>query len=330
LWFRTMEYTSLGHTGLKVSRLCFGTMGMGSKEWMQWILTEEEGSLLIKKALDLGINFFDTADSYSNGQSEQILGNAIHTYARREEVVISTKVFFPMGNKGVNEGGLSRKHILSSIETSLKNLGTHYIDLYQIHRWDYETPIKETLDTLNDLVRSGKVRYIGASSMYAWQFAKALHTSEFHHLSSFISMQNQYSLLYREEEREMIPLCKDAGVGLIPFCPLARGRLARPLSTPASSRVTSDPITPKYFGYDFEGEIISRVYELSQKKNASMAQIALRWLLDKKGVVSPIVGATQATQLEDLARTFQVTPLTEEEHQYLEEPYRPRPLLNAL
>jgi len=222
---------------------------------------------------------------------------------------------------------------MSSLETSLKNLGTDYIDLYQIHRWDYKTPIKETLETLDDLVRSGKVRHIGASSMYAYQFSKALHTSQLRHLASFVSMQNNYSLLYREEEREMVPLCREEGVGLMPFCPLARGKLTKAPTATAdhtkTQREATDPFTDKYFGQDFEGEIINRVHELSQKKNVSMAQVALRWVLAQKGVVSPIVGATSAAQLEDLVKCFSFS-LSDEECKYLQQPYKPRPLLNVL
>lgn len=276
-----MEYTNLGDTGLKVSRLCLGTMGMGSTTWQKWVVGEDASVAIVKKAIDIGINFFDTADSYSAGKSEEYLGIALKTHAKRDQVVIATKVYYPTGN-GVNDSGLSRKHIMSSIDTSLKNLGTDYVDLYQIHRWDYNTPIMETLTTLDDLVRSGKVRYIGASSMYAWQFSKALHLAGMNHLHKFVTMQNHYSLLYREEEREMIPLCRDQGVGIIPFCPLGRGMLCRPPGT-TTERASLDPITNKYYGQDFETEIINRVHELAEKKGVSMAQISLKWPFKSKG-----------------------------------------------
>src|SRR5688572_23056915 len=220
-----MEYINLGHTGLKVSRICLGAMTYGSPQWREWVLSEEASRPFIQRALDLGINFFDTADVYSLGASEEVLGRALKDFARRDEVIIATKVYNPMG-PGPNQRGLSRKHIMDSIDASLRRLGTDYVDLYQTHRWDSETPIEETLEALNDLVRMGKVRYLGASSMYAWQFAQALYLADRHGWSRFVAMQNHYNLVYREEEREMIPLCRAEGIGLIPWSPLARGFLA--------------------------------------------------------------------------------------------------------
>eukprot|EP01112_Ceratiomyxa_fruticulosa_P008326 TRINITY_DN2156_c0_g1_i1.p1 TRINITY_DN2156_c0_g1~~TRINITY_DN2156_c0_g1_i1.p1 ORF type:complete len:327 (-),score=47.65 TRINITY_DN2156_c0_g1_i1:25-1005(-) len=326
-----MEYTRFGNTGVKVSRLCFGTMGVGDPKWKMgnWVQSEDDSLKLLRKAFDIGVNFFDTADSYSDGKSEEILGKAVNSFAQgRESVVLATKVFYPTG-KGVNDSGLSRKHIMHSVEQSLKRLQTDHIDLYQVHRWDYNTDIRETLETLDDLVRSGKVRYIGASSMYAWQFMKALSVSEFHHLAKHVSMQTQYSLLYREDEREMLPCCRDQQIAVIPFCPLGRGLLARPPESSPTLRSTTDPITKNYYHETHDPIIIHRVQEIAQKKNVTMAQVSLKWVLDGPGITSAIIGATKPEQLDDLLNVFKVN-ITKEERAYLEEPYKPRPLLNVL
>ncbi|MCX7756451.1 MAG: aldo/keto reductase [Anaerolineales bacterium] len=319
-----MEYARLGNTGLKVSRICLGCMGFGDPDrWIhKWVLKEEESRSIIKKALELGINFFDTANVYSLGVSEEILGRALKDFARREEVVIATKVFFKM-REDPNGGGLSRKAILTEIDNSLRRLGTDYVDLYQIHRWDYETPIEETMDALNDVVRAGKARYIGASAMWAWQFQKALYVAEKHGWARFVSMQNHYNLIYREEEREMMPLCRAEGIGSIPYSPLASGRLTRDWSE-TTLRYETDQI--QKMKYDAAAEmdrpIVERVAELAQKHGVPRAQIALAWLLHKPPVVAPIVGATKISHLEDAVAALSVR-LSQEEMTYLEEPYQP-------
>ena len=323
-----MEYTRLGNTGMKVSRICLGTMTYGTPQWRPWVLDEEASRPFIKQALELGINFFDTADMYSLGVSEEVVGRALKDFAKRDEIVLATKVYNPMGD-GPNQKGLSRFHIMNAVEDSLRRLGTDYIDLYQIHRWDYETPIEETLETLNDLVRSGKVRYIGASSMWAWQFAKALYTSDLNGWSRFVSMQNHYSLAYREEEREMNPLCVDQGIGIIPWSPLARGLLTGSV-TPEGQQLTKRSQTDKYaqgmFRYDeTDFEIVSRVHKLAGEHGAVPAQIALAWLLHKPGVVAPIVGASKAGHITDAVGAVEIE-LTEEELAFLEEPYKPYPV----
>ncbi|PWH12337.1 MAG: aldo/keto reductase [Anaerolineae bacterium] len=319
-----MEYARLGNTGLKVSRICLGCMGFGDPErWIhKWVLKEDESRPIIQKALELGINFFDTANVYSLGVSEEILGRALRDFARREEVVIATKVFFKM-REDPNGGGLSRKAILTEIDNSLRRLGTDYVDLYQIHRWDYETPIEETMEALNDVVRAGKARYIGASAMWAWQFQKALHVAEKHGWTRFVSMQNHYNLIYREEEREMLPLCRAEGIGSIPYSPLASGRLTRDWSE-STKRYETDQI--QKMKYDASAEIdrpiVERVAELAAKHGISRAQIALAWLLNKPPVVAPIVGATKISHLEDAVAALSVR-LSQEEMNYLEEPYQP-------
>lgn len=319
-----MEYARLGNTGLKVSRICLGCMGFGDPDrWIhKWVLKEEESRSIIKKALELGINFFDTANVYSLGVSEEILGRALKDFARREEVVIATKVFFKM-REDPNGGGLSRKAILTEIDNSLRRLGTDYVDLYQIHRWDYETPIEETMEALNDVVRAGKARYIGASAMWAWQFQKALYVAEKHGWTRFVSMQNHYNLIYREEEREMMPLCRAEGIGSIPYSPLASGRLTRDWSE-TTLRYETDQI--QKMKYDAAAEmdrpIVERVAELAQKHGVPRAQIALAWLLHKPPVVAPIVGATKISHLEDAVAALSVS-LSQEEMNYLEEPYQP-------
>jgi len=319
-----VEYTRLGNTGLKVSRICLGCMGFGDAErWIhKWVLNEDDSRPVIQKALKMGINFFDTANVYSLGASEEILGRALRDFARREEVVIATKVFFKMREEP-NGGGLSRKAILSEIDNSLRRLGTDYVDLYQIHRWDYETPIEETMEALNDVVRAGKARYIGASAMWAWQFQKALHVAETHGWTRFVSMQNHYNLMYREEEREMMPLCRDQGIGAIPYSPLASGRLTRDWAE-STMRSETDQIQKMKYDAAMENDrpIVERVAELAKKHGVTRAQIALAWLLQKEPVTAPIVGATKISHLEDAVAALAVN-LTAEEVAYLEEPYQP-------
>ena len=324
-----MEYARLGSTGMKVSRICLGCMSYGQPgKGMSWELDEEASRPYIQRALEQGINFFDTADVYSNGSSEEILGRALKDFAAsRDEVVIATKVNQPMG-PGPNERGLSRKHIMSSIDASLKRLGTDYVDLYQIHRWDYETPIEETLEALHDVVRAGKARYIGASAMYAWQFAKALFTAELHGWTRFVSMQPHYNLIYREEEREMLPLCQDQKIAVIPFSPLARGVLARKLAQGQEEtiRYQSDFLAKSRYAQDDNLTTVERVSELAEARGLPMAQVALAWILSKPVVTAPIIGATKPHHLEDAIAALSVR-LTPEEIQRLEEPYRPHPII---
>jgi aryl-alcohol dehydrogenase (NADP+) len=323
-----MKYMNLGHSGLQVSRICLGCMSFGSKKWREWVIEEEESRPVIKKALELGINFFDTANMYSLGVSEEIVGRALKDFTSRDEVVIATKVFFPMNEKP-NQGGLSRKHIFASLDASLKRLGTDYVDLYQIHRWDYNTPIEETMEALNDLVKMGKVRYLGASSMFAWQLAKAVYISRHNGWSSFISMQNHYNLAYREEEREMIPFCREEGIGLIPWSPLARGLLSgnRTLDGQAKTlRAATDDFAKKLYYSAGDFLIADRVAELAAKKDITPSQLALGWLLNKPAVVAPIIGTSKPTQLEEATKALSVTISTEEE-KFLEEPYQPHTIL---
>ncbi len=322
-----MEYVRLGSTGLKVSRICLGCMSYGgpTERW-QWALEEEQSRPFIRQALDLGINFFDTADFYSNGQSEIVVGRALRDFASRDEVVIATKVYFNMG-PGPNDCGLSRKHILSAIDASLKRLGTDYVDLYQIHRWDYETPIEETLEALHDVVRAGKARYIGASSMYAWQFAKALYTADLHGWTRFACMQPYYNLAYREEEREMLPLCQDQGIGVIPWSPLARGRLARKPSKEQSEtlRAQTDAFGKRLYS-DEDLSVMQRVSDVAEERGLPMAQVALAWMFSKPVVSAPIIGATKPHHLDDAAAALSVR-LSPEEIRRLEEVYQPHPVL---
>lgn len=323
-----MHYINLGKTGLKVSRLCLGMMTYGDPKWRDWILGEEESRPLIKRAVELGINFFDTANMYSRGVSEEITGRALRDFARRDEVVIATKLFFPMGDKP-NQGGLSRKHIMDSIDASLRRLGTDYVDLYQIHRWDKETPIEETLEALHEVVKSGKARYIGASSMFAWQFAKALYLADLHGWTRFVSMQNHYNLVYREEEREMIPLCRAEGVGVIPWSPLARGFLAGNRTREKSgvtARAKTDKFAHEMYYQNNDFDIVDRVIENAKRKDVKPAQIALAWLLHQPGVTAPIIGASKMYQLEEAVRALEIQ-LSEDECKFLEEPYRPHPIL---
>jgi len=322
-----MEYIRLGSTGLRVSRICLGCMSYGTPtERWPWALDEEQSRPFIQHALELGINFFDTADTYSNGMSEEVVGRALRDYASREEVVIATKVFSVMG-PGPNDHGLSRKHILSGIDASLKRLGTDYVDLYQTHRWDYETPIEETLEALNDVVRAGKARYIGASSMYAWQFAKALYTSDLHGWARFVSMQPYYNLVYREEEREMLPLCRDQQIAVIPWSPMARGLLTRKPSPERNEtlRAQTDAFGKRLYGeQDFA--IAQRVSDVAEARGLPMAQIALAWMLTKPFITAPIIGATKPHHLDDAVAAISVQ-LSVDEIEHLEEAYQTHPVL---
>jgi aryl-alcohol dehydrogenase-like predicted oxidoreductase len=326
-----MKYTKLGNSGLEISRLCLGCMGFGdAKRWIHpWVIDEESSRTIIKKALDLGINFFDTANVYSDGTSEEFVGRALKDYANRDEMVLATKVYFPM-HKGPNGSGLSRKHIMSEIDKSLKRLGTDYVDLYQIHRWDYNTPIEETMEALHDLVKAGKVRYIGASAMYAWQFLKALHVADKNGWTKFVSMQNHLNLIYREEEREMLPLCNEEKIGVIPYSPLASGRLTRDWSNTTLRSETDDTQKSKYGATENTDRlVVERVAEIAEKLGVSRSHIALAWLLQKEPVAAPIIGATKISHLEDSVGALSVK-LTAEDVAYLEEPYVPHPVVGAL
>jgi aryl-alcohol dehydrogenase-like predicted oxidoreductase len=319
-----MEYVNLGSTGLKVSRICLGTMTYGSKKWREWVLDEEESRPFIKRALEAGINFFDTADMYSAGASEEVLGRALKDFGpTRDRLVIATKVFNPMGDDP-NQRGLSRKHIRHAIDDSLRRLKTDYVDLYQIHRFDHQTPMEETLEALNEVVRDGKALYIGASSMFAWQFAQMLAISDANGWARFVTMQNHYNLLYREEEREMNPLCESEGVGLIPWSPLARGVLAGNRKA-KTTRARTDDFGANLYGKemaDADQRVLDRLDEISVKRGISQAQIALAWLLHKPGMVAPIVGASKSHHLDDAVAAADVK-LSAEEIARLEEPYIP-------
>lgn len=327
-----MEYTRLGNSGLEVSKLCLGCMGFGdASKWSRgsWILNEEESMKIIKRALELGINFFDTADMYSLGESERILGKAIKKYANRNDVVIATKIFYPLRD-GKNNKGLSRKYIFEAVEASLKRLDMDYIDLLVIHRFDYDTPLEETMEALHDLIKMGKVRYIGASAMYAWQFQKANYIAEKHGWTKFISMQNHYNLLYREDERELIPYCIDSGIQLTPYSPLASGRLSRS-SHEQSKRFEEDKVTQdKYINtLKEDNRIIDRVGEIADKKGITRVQVALAWLLSHNYVASPLIGATKLSHLEGAIGALDVK-LTQEEINYLEEEYIPHKIVGAI
>jgi aryl-alcohol dehydrogenase (NADP+) len=319
-----MQYVNLGRTGLKVSRLCLGTMTYGSSKWRPWVLDEDAARPFFKRAIEAGINFFDTADMYSVGMSETVVGRALREFTRRDDVVIATKVFFPMG-PGPNDRGLSRKHIMLAIDASLRRLSTEYVDLYQIHRLDPQTPIEETLEALHDVVKSGKALYAGASSMYAWQFAKMLKVAESHGWTRFVSMQNHYNLIYREEEREMIPLCIDEGIAVIPWSPLARGFLAGNRSR-ATERAKTDDIAQGFYVADSDFTIADRVAEVAKRRGVGAAQIALAWILHKPGVTAPIVGASKIEQLDQSISALEIK-LDESEIQFLEELYQPHPVL---
>lgn len=323
-----MEYTNLGKSGLKVSHICLGCMSYGDpSKWLHpWVLKEEESRPFIKAALEKGINFFDTANVYSLGASEEILGRAIRDFARRDEVVIATKVNGKMRDEP-NGQGLSRKAIMTEIDNSLCRLGMDYVDLYQIHRWDYETPIEETLEALHDVVKAGKARYLGASSMFAWQLCKSLCLADRNGWTRFVSMQPHYNLLYREEEREMLPLCRTENIGVIPWSPLARGRLARKSNAESTKRMKSDEFGKTVYGKmeETDKQIIERVTALAEQRNVSQAQIALAWLLHQPGVTAPIVGATKLQQLDDAVAAVDVK-LSAEELKTLEEAYIPHPV----
>jgi aryl-alcohol dehydrogenase (NADP+) len=323
-----MEQVRLGNTGLKVSRICLGTMTYGDPKWRDWVLAEEASRPFIKRALEAGINFFDTADIYSNGASEEVVGRALKDFAaKREDYVLATKGFFPVDGR---HGGLSRKHMLHAIDDSLRRLGTDYVDLYQIHRFDNHTPIEETIEALHDVVKAGKARYIGASSMHAWQFAKYLSTAEKMGMTKFVSMQNFYNLVYREEEREMLPVCHDQGTGVIPWSPLARGFLGRGAAhamDKESTRAKSDNVLDMRFG-DADVEILRRVEETGKKYGNANAQIATAWLL-AKGITAPIIGASKMSHLEDAIAAAEIK-LTADEVKYLEEPYLPKAVAGNL
>ena len=324
-----MQYTRLGNTGLKVSRLCLGMMTYGSKQWRPWVLDEEESLPFIREALEVGINFFDTADMYSLGRSEEILGQAMKEFGPgRDRVVIATKVFNEM-NSDPNGRGLSRKHIMHSIDESLKRLKTDYVDLYQIHRFDYQTPIEETLSALHDVVKAGKALYIGASAMYAWQFMKMLGTSDRLGLTRFVSMQNCYNLLYREEEREMLPLCREEGIGVIPFSPLARGFIAGNRNREKSGdtlRAQSDNLSRSYFFTEQDFALVDRITEVAERLGTSNARLAMAWVLQQPGITSPIIGATKPHHISDAVAALELK-LDESDLQSLTDPYKPRPIM---
>jgi aryl-alcohol dehydrogenase-like predicted oxidoreductase len=321
----TMDYVRLGATGLKVSRICLGMMSYGDPAQRPWALDEAAAEPFVHRAAEAGINFFDTADIYSNGVSEEITGRLLaKTFSRREDYVLATKVFMPMG-PGPNDRGLSRKHILDAIDASLRRLGVDYVDLYQIHRWDPETPIEETMGALHDVVRAGKARYIGASSMYAWQFAKAQRVAE----TPFVSMQNHYNLVYREEEREMIPQCVDMGGGIIPWSPLARGFLTGNRTRDGqrhTTRAGSDPFGDQMYGSDADFDVVDRLVSVARERDLSPARVALAWLLHRPGVTAPIVGATKLSHLDDAIAAVDVA-LSGDEMRRLEEPYAPHGVL---
>lgn len=324
-----MDYVRLGATGLKVSRLTLGCMTYGSPQWRSWVLGDEEARPFFKLAIEKGINFFDTADVYSTGASEEVTGRALKDLARREEVVIATKVNGPMG-PGVNEKGLSRRHIMEGIDASLKRLGTDHVDLYQIHRFDYETPIEETLEALHDVVKAGKARYIGASSMYAWQFGKMLAASERHGWTRFVSMQPQYNLVYREEEREMLPLCKAEGIGVIPWSPLARGFLAGGRAAPKegnTERARTDEFAPRLYYREADFAVVDAVEAVAKARGLSNMQVALAWVLKNPAITSPIIGASKLGHLEEAVAALEVK-LTDEEIKALEAPYQAKPVLD--
>ena len=324
-----MDYTTLGKTGLKVSRLCLGCMSYGSSEWRDWVLDEEESRPFFKQALDAGINFFDTADMYSNGASEEVTGRALKKLGiRREEIVIATKVYNPTG-ESPNERGTSKKHVRHAIDASLRRLGLDYVDLYQIHRFDATTPMEETLEALTDVINQGKALYIGASSMYAWEFARLLYLADRHGYARFVSMQNHHNLVYREEEREMNPLCREEGIGLIPWSPLARGFLAgnrRPTDRGETTRAKSDEFAHRLYYQESDFQVVDRVAQIAKNRGVNNVQVALAWILQQPGLTAPIIGATKANHLDDAVKALELK-LEPEELKALEEPYRPHPIL---
>jgi 1-deoxyxylulose-5-phosphate synthase len=323
-----VEYVNLGGTGLRVSRICLGMMSYGNNSNRPWVLDEDAAEPIVQAAVDGGVTFFDTADVYSSGASEVVTGRLLGKFFSRDEVVVATKVFSPMGD-GENDRGLSRKHIMSGIDASLRRLGMDYVDLYQTHRWDYRTPIEETMAALHDVVRAGKARYIGASSMYAWQFAKAQHIADRHGLTRFVSMQNHYNLIYREEEREMIPQCIDQGVGVIPWSPLARGVLAGNRTRDGQRRTTrsnSDSFGDDLYKADADFDVADAAALLATERGVPAAQVALSWLLHRPGVTAPIVGATKLAHLTDALAAAEL-PLSEADMARLEAPYVPHPVL---
>lgn len=323
-----MQYVNLGKTGLKVSRLCLGMMTYGATTWRKWVLEEDEGRPIIRNAVESGINFFDTADVYSLGVSEEITGRALRDFAKRDDVVIATKVFNAMGDKP-NDRGLSRKHIMASIDNSLRRLETDYVDLYQIHRFDRNTPIEETMEALHDIVKAGKARYIGASSMFTWQFAQMNHIAERNGWTRFISMQNHYNLVYREEEREMNPFCIHEGIGLIPWSPLARGFLAGNRSRDdwgATTRAKTDTMAQGMYYHESDFTVVERVVKLANQRGVRPAQIALAWILKRPGITAPIVGASKQAHLDDALGALDIS-LSAEEMGHLEEPYQPHQIL---
>ena len=323
-----MDYVNFGRTGLKVSRLCLGCMSYGSPNWRSWVLGEDAARPFFRRALEAGINFFDTADVYSVGASEEITGRALRELAKRDEIVIATKVGNPVG-PGLYDRGLSRKRIMAGIDASLKRLGTDYVDLYQIHRYDPATPIEETIEALHDVVKAGKARYLGASSMFAWQFAQALYKADAHRLTRFVGMQGHYNLVYREEEREMIPLCRAEGIALIPWSPLARGFLAGNRSKAergTTERAKTDEFAHRLYYQDSDFTVADRVQEVAAKRGAKPAQVALAWMLAKPWITAPIIGATRLEQLNELIAATEIK-LAEDEVEALEEPYRPHPVL---
>jgi len=324
-----MDYVNLGSTGLKVSRICLGTMTYGSKKWREWVLEEEESRPFIRRALELGINFFDMADMYSMGANEEVVGRALKDFGpSRDRMVIATKVFNPMGDDP-NQKGLSRKHIMHAIDDSLRRLGTDYVDLYQIHRFDYETPIEETVTALHDVVKAGKARYVGGSSMFAWQFAKMLHTADARGLTRFVSMQNHYNLIYREEEREMNPLCRDEGIGVIPWSPLARGFLAgnrKPQDYGETIRAKTDDYAQKMYYQPSDFTVVERVTEIARQQGVPNAQVALAWMLVQPGITAPIVGASKMQHLDDAVAALRLK-LSADQLKALAEPYQPHKVL---
>ena len=323
-----MNYTNLGTAGLRVSRVCLGMMGFGNESERPWVIKEDAAEPIVREAVEGGVTFFDTADTYSAGASEIATGRLVPKFLSRDEAVIATKVFMPV-TPGENGGGLGRKHIHSAIDASLQRLKMDYVDLYQIHRWDPRTPIEETMEALNDVVRAGKARYIGASSMFAWQFAKAQHTAERHGWATFVSMQNHYNLVYREEEREMVPLCLDQGVGCIPWSPLARGMLAGNRTRDGgrhTTRSSTDAFTDYLYDQPTDFDVVDAANEVAAARGVPAAQVALAWLLQKPGVTAPIVGSTKKEHLED-ALAAEALTLSDDEVERLEKPYVPHPVL---